>query len=207
MTAPLRSHGTGRPPRRRVVLRAFVLAWLAGVWILLWGTWSWANLINGLVIGLLVTLLLPLPPVPVQGRVRFLALGKLGAVVTYNSLLSSLESAWLAIRPAAPPKAGVIRRQVDIKSDLVFTLLVDSLNLVPGTLVIDIDTQRRVLYIHVLDLGSDRAVENFNRTMDSYERLFKDAFERDADWRPGTPTAAADRGARPAGSDRSEESR
>lgn len=190
MTAPLRSHGAGKPPRRRVILRFTVLAWLTGVWVLLWGTWSWANVLGGFAVALLVTLLLPLPPVAVQGRVRFLAVAKLIAVVAYYSIMSSLQSAWLAIRIAAPPETGVMRRQVSIRSDLVFTLMVDALNLVPGTIVIDIDTRRRLLYIHVLDLGSDRAVEQFSRIVTRYEQLFKDAFERDADWAPDTRALA-----------------
>lgn len=186
MTAPLRSHGTGKPPRRRVILRVTVLAWLTGVWVLLWGTLSWANLFGGIAVALLITLLLPLPPVAVEGRVRFRSVAKLMVVVAYYSIMSSLQSAWLAIRPAAPPETGVMRRQVSIKSDLVFTLLVDALNLVPGTIVIDIDTRRRLLYIHVLDLGSDKAVEQFSLIVSRYEKLFKDAFERDADWAPDT---------------------
>ncbi|WP_084351750.1 Na+/H+ antiporter subunit E [Millisia brevis] len=188
MTAPLRSHGVGKPPRRRVILRMTVLAWLTGVWVLLWGNLSWANVLGGLVVAIAITMLLPLPPVAVQGRVRFISLAKLLVAVCYYSILSSLQAAWLAIRPAAPPATGVMRRQVAIKSDLVFTLMVDALNLVPGTMVIDMDTRRRLLYIHVLDLGSERSVAEFNRLVDRYEKLFHEAFEREEDWAPDTRT-------------------
>ena len=41
-----------------------LLVWLVLVWILLWGTWSWANLISRRpCVALAVTVLLPLPPV------------------------------------------------------------------------------------------------------------------------------------------------
>ena len=40
-----------------------LMVWLVLVWILLWGTWSWANLIAGTLLALVVTVLLPLPPV------------------------------------------------------------------------------------------------------------------------------------------------
>ena len=51
-----------------------LLVWLVVVWILLWGTWSWANVVSGVVVGLLVMLLLPLPPVVGGTRVRPLSL-------------------------------------------------------------------------------------------------------------------------------------
>ena len=51
-----------------------LLAWLVVVWILLWGTFSWANVVSGVVVGLLVMLLLPLPPVEGGTRVRPLSL-------------------------------------------------------------------------------------------------------------------------------------
>ena len=40
-----------------------LLVWLVLVWMLLWGTWSWANLISGALLAVAVTVLLPLPPV------------------------------------------------------------------------------------------------------------------------------------------------
>ncbi len=49
---------------RERVLRVGILAWLTVVWILLWGTFSIANLLGGAVVGLLIMWLLPLPRVP-----------------------------------------------------------------------------------------------------------------------------------------------
>src|SRR4029077_14130962 len=62
---------------RRVVLQAWVLFWLMLVWILLWGTVSAANIISGLAVALVITLLLPLPVVPIEGRVHPVSLCRL----------------------------------------------------------------------------------------------------------------------------------
>ena len=86
-------------------LRVWVLCWLVLVWILLWGTISAANILSGLGIALLITLLLPLPAVPVEGRLHPLSLAKLLAVVAANLVLSSLQVAWLAIKPGPPPRS------------------------------------------------------------------------------------------------------
>jgi multicomponent Na+:H+ antiporter subunit E len=169
---------------RRAVLRAWVLCWLVLVWILLWGTVSVANILSGLAIALLITLLLPLPVVPVEGRVHPLSLLRLIAVVAYELVLSSLQVAWLAIKPGPPPLTAVLRAHLAIKSDLVLALAVNIITLIPGSIVLEIDQVRRMIYVHVLDVGSDRAVQRFYRQIAQMERLLVATFEREADWRP-----------------------
>jgi multicomponent Na+:H+ antiporter subunit E len=169
---------------RRIALRAWVLCWLILVWILLWGTVSTANILSGLAIALLITLLLPLPPVPVEGKLHPVSLLRLIVTVFYYLALSSVQVAWLAIKPGPPPLSAVLRAHVAVKSDLVLALSVNIFNLIPGSIVLEIDQTRRMLYMHVLDVGSDRAVNRFYRQVAVVERLLVSAFEREADWRP-----------------------
>jgi multicomponent Na+:H+ antiporter subunit E len=98
---------------RRVALRAWVLLWLTLVWILLWGTVSAANIISGLVIALVITLLLPLPVVPVEGRVHPISLIRLIGLVAWYLVLSSAQLAWLAVKPGPPPLSAVLRAHGD----------------------------------------------------------------------------------------------
>jgi multicomponent Na+:H+ antiporter subunit E len=169
---------------RRHVLRIWTLCWLVLVWILLWGTLSAANILSGLAVALLITVLLPLPVVPVEGWVHPLALLRLLVVVAYELVLSSLQVAWLAIRPGPPPRSAVLRARLAIKSDLVLALAVNIITLIPGSMVLEIDQERRLIYVHVIDVGSDRAVTRFYRQIEQMERLLVATFERDADWKP-----------------------
>jgi multicomponent Na+:H+ antiporter subunit E len=168
----------------RVALRVWVLCWLVLVWILLWGTVSAANILSGLAIALMITLLLPLPAVPVEGRLHPLSLMKLIAVVAYDLVLSSLQVAWLALAPGPPPLSAVLRAHLAIKSDLVLALAVNIITLTPGSIVLEIDQARRMIYVHILDVGSDRAVNRFYRQVSQIERLLVATFERETDWRP-----------------------
>ena len=118
---------------RRTALRAWVLCWLMLVWILLWGTVSAANLISGLAVALVITLLLPLPVVPIEGRVHPLSLLRLIGLVAYYLVLSSVQVAWLAVKPGPPPLTAVLRAQLAVKSDLVLALAVNIVNLIPGS--------------------------------------------------------------------------
>jgi multicomponent Na+:H+ antiporter subunit E len=176
---------------RRVALRVWVLFWLMLVWILLWGTVSAANIMSGLAVALIITLLLPLPVVPIEGRVHPLSLLRLLATVAYYLVLSSVQVAWLAVRPGSPPLSAVLRAHVAVKSDLVLALAVNIFNLIPGSIVLEIDQSRRMLYMHVIDVGSDRAVNRFYRQIEQIERLLVASFEREEHWRPSAERESA----------------
>lgn len=173
---------------RRRLLRTWVICWLILVWVLLWGTLSAANVLSGLAVALLITLLLPMPAVPVEGRVHPLSLLRLILTVFYYLLLSSFQVASLALK-REPPLSAVMRAHIAVKSDLVLALAVNIFNLIPGTIVLEIDTARRMLYMHVIDISSDLAVAQFYRQVDVIQRLLVASFERGGDWRP----AKADR--------------
>jgi len=169
---------------RRYALRAWVLCWLTLVWVLLWGKFSAANILGGLVIAALVTVLLPLPAVPIEGRLHPLSLLRLVVFVGYQLVLSSIQVAWLAVRPGPPPLTAVLRAQMSIKSDLVLALAANILTIIPGSMALEIDQERRLLYMHVIDVGSETTVARFYRQVAEIERLLIAAFERDDDWQP-----------------------
>ncbi|RAV18031.1 Na+/H+ antiporter subunit E [Mycolicibacterium sp. GF69] len=176
---------------RSVLLRLSVLGGLTLVWMLLWGNISAANFIGGLTVALVITLLLPLPRVPVQGKVHPLSLLRLLAQVAYWLVTSSVQIAWLAIKPGPPPRSAVLRAHFALKSDLVLTLAVNIINLTPGTIALEVDQARRVVYVHVINVGSDRTMNHFRRQMTTLERLLVAALEREEDWRPSTDKEAA----------------
>lgn len=169
---------------RLLLLRIWVLVWLMLVWILLWGSFSAANALSGLAIALVITVLFPMPPVPVQGKVHLLSLLHLILRVAWYLVMSSIQVAWLAIRPGPPPPSAVLRSQLNVKSDLVLALAVNILNLIPGSIVLEIDQVRRMIYAHVIDVGSERAVTQFYHQVAEVEKLLIAAFERDSEWQP-----------------------
>ena len=175
---------------RKITLRIWTLCWLMLVWVLLWGTFSAAKIVSALLVALVISLLLPLPRVPVEGKVRPLALLRLILYVAVKLVVSSFQVAWLAIKPGPPPLTAVLRAHLAVKSDLVLALAAGVLTLIPGSVVLEIDQRRRLLYLHVLDVGSEENVDRFYRQVKTVERLMVAAFERDADWRPAAEKEA-----------------
>jgi multicomponent Na+:H+ antiporter subunit E len=163
---------------RRIALRALVLCWLTLVWVLLWGHITVANVVAGLAVAVGITVLLPLPKVPVQGRLYPLSLLRLVVQVAYYLVQSSIQMAWLAVRPGPPPLTAVLRARLNLQSELILALAVNVINLIPGSIVLEIDPDRRMIYVHVLDVGSDRSVARFYRQIAEVERLMIASFEQ-----------------------------
>lgn len=176
--------------------RLFMTAWLTFTWVLLWGSVETGTIVAGLLVATGVMLLLPLPRVPVEGLLRPVSTAWLVVMVAYYLVRSSIAVAWLSVRPAPPPRAAVLRAPMRLKSDFTLALAVNTLNLMPGGIVVRVDPVARYVYIHVLDAGSDEAIDTFRRQTAHVEQLYLRAFERTEDWKPspGHFTAPADRG-------------
>ena len=159
-----------------LVGRVLPAAWLVLVWILLWGTFSWANLISGTLVALLVIGLFPLPRVEGPGRLRPLA--ALGLLVHLNLDLvrSSIQVAWQSIRPGPPVRSAVVAVRLESSSEFVLAMVVETLSLVPGSVVIDVEPRERTLYAHVLGADDDAAVEAFTEQVRRVEADITAAF-------------------------------
>ena len=136
-----------------------LLLWLVLVWNLLWGTWSWANLISGVLVALGVTLLLPLPPVVGGARIRPVALLRFLVHFVVDLVSSGALVAWQTVRPTGIDRSAIITVQLRTDSDLLLTILTESLTLVPGSMVIDLDREHRTIALHILHVRDERDVE------------------------------------------------
>lgn len=164
--------------------RLFMTLWLAFVWVLLWGSIDIGTIAAGLIVATVVMAVLPLPRVPVEGLLRPVSMVWLVLVVAYYLVRSSFAVAWLSVRPQAPPRSAVLRAPMRLKSDFTLALAVNTLNLMPGGIVVRVDPAARYVYIHVLNTGTDDAVEHFRSQTAHIETLYQRAFERDEDWKP-----------------------
>lgn len=158
---------TGRP--RRWVVSGTIVLLLAALWVLLWGTLSWGNLLNGLLLGVVVTTVFPLPDARVGGRLHVGALLAFVARFAVDVVIASAQVAWTAVRPGPPPVSSVVSVDVRSSSELILTVLTEALSLVPGSLVIEVDTRSSTVVAHVLEAGDDAAVARFQRRVRDVE--------------------------------------
>ena len=171
--------------------RCSMLLWLTFAWVMLWGTWEPGTIVAGLLVGFLIMVILPIPRVPVEGLLRPISAVWLVLVVAFFLVRSSLTVSWLAIRPSPPPPSAVLRAPMRVKSDFTLAMAVNTLNLLPGGIVVRVDPLRRNVYIHVLDVGSEKSVKSFYSQVATVEKLYIRAFERPEDWRPSSAPYSA----------------
>jgi len=143
---------------------------LMAVWVMLWGSLAPSLLLVGAVSAVVVLWLFPLPPMECRfglhpWRALILLVRFLGDVV-----LASLHVAALALRPRLP-RSAVIEVQLANDSDLLQHLTGLAVSLVPGSLIIDADPQRRTLLIHLLDVEHDPVDEMTRSVLAQEERI------------------------------------
>lgn len=136
------------------------VGWLTVVWVLLWGDLTLANVLVGLIVGALVTLILPLPKVPFAGNVSLLGSLRLLGALARDILLASVHVTQLALRFRSQPHGGVLRVPLRSRNDLYLTLTADLCSLVPGSLIVEAHRNTSTLYVHVLDLSGPNGVED-----------------------------------------------
>jgi multicomponent Na+:H+ antiporter subunit E len=122
-------------------------------------------------VALVVTQLLPLPPVPLSARFSVLHVLRFLVVWAGHVIEASFRVAWVAVRPRGVRKSSIVLVQLHTTSEMTFTLSTIAISLVPGSYVIDEDLRRRRLLLHVLDTERVEQVDDARREALAIEAL------------------------------------
>lgn len=143
--------------------------WLIAVWMMLWGQFTLLAFLTGAVIAVFVTLVYRLPPVELSGRLNPWWL--LVFVVQFLVALvrGSLIVAWQVIDPRRQPGVAVIAVPLVTDDDLIMAHVGITASLIPGSLVLETDRDRRIIYLHVLGARSAADVEHHRRSVQLWE--------------------------------------
>lgn len=157
---------------------ALMFLWIVVVWLLLWGELSIGNAVAGVVVALIVTLVFPMPRIPVrQIRINWFAMISMFFVWAWEFASASVSVAWLAVRRADPPMSAIVKFRLYTHEELTIASTVALINLQPGGLVTDIDTANQEYTMHILDASStgrlDYTIDQINQL---HARVIK-AFE------------------------------
>lgn len=144
--------------------------WLIALWMLLWGQFTWLAFATGLVAAIVVTRAFRLPPVELSGRVN-LWYGTIFVLAFFWALIvGSLTVAWQVIDPRRQPGAAIIAVPMVTDDDLIMTHTAVTCSLIPGSLIIDADRDRRILYLHVIGVRNAADVEKQRQDVRDWER-------------------------------------
>lgn len=141
---------------------------LALMWVILTGNFDGINLLFGFFIGYLILGVMQRQVPVLRGYTK--RLPKLFAFVLYfikELILANLTVAVDIITPMWRMKPGVIAFPLEAKSEVEITLLANFISMTPGTLILDVSDDRRVLYIHAMFLGDE---EKLRKSIKHLER-------------------------------------
>lgn len=147
--------------RWRVWQQLPLLLVLVVLWMLLWGEVSLLSVATGVGVAVLVVAVFYLPPVALSGRLNLWWLLVYLAGFLTEMVGASFQVAWYTIRPSRPPMSSVVAVQLLTRSDFITTLVAITLSLIPGSIVVEVDRARSILYLHVFGTNDAAAVERF----------------------------------------------
>lgn len=150
-----------------MIRRAGFVAFLLGIWLLLWGEVSVANVVSGLLVASLLLVVFPrtpsatgfvVRPVPALRFLLFFGREMVESVVLLSREVLSRRSRF---------HTGVISVPVHGCSGSLLAVIANLIALTPGTTTVRIETDPPTLYVHVLifrDIESVRGkIEQLNR--------------------------------------------
>ncbi|MDQ7876889.1 Na+/H+ antiporter subunit E [Microbacterium sp. QXD-8] len=143
--------------------------WLIALWMLLWGQFTWLAFLTGLIAAVVVTRIFRLPPVELSGRVNLWW----GLVFVLEFIVAvihgSLIVAWQVLDFRRQPGTAIIAVQLRTDDDLIMTHTGVTASLIPGSLIVETDRDRRILYLHVIGVRDDADVERQRASVHSWE--------------------------------------
>ncbi len=84
-------------------------------------------------------------------------------------ILSNIAVARVVLSSPLDVRPGIVAYQTELRSDLAITFLANLITLTPGTLTLDVARDRRVLYIHTLNVESPSSVvASIRRAFEQY---------------------------------------
>lgn len=159
------------------------LAWLVALWMLLWGQFTPLAFVTGVVVAVFVTRVFRLPTVELSGRINlwyaFLFIVQfLGAVVA-----GALSVTTQVFDFRRQPGAAIIGVDLNYADDLVMTHVSVTSSLIPGSLVVETDRDRGILYLHVIGVHTLKDVERQRAGVLRWERRIVRALGSPAQYR------------------------
>ncbi len=132
---------------------------LAIIWAALTDTMNGVGLIVGFIIAYFVIVLLFRRNREVrQYRMRVPRLFSFVVFFTKELVMANLKVAYDVLTPIHLMKPAVIAMPLRAETDLEITFLANAISLTPGSLSLDISSDRKVLYVHVMYLHNEEDV-------------------------------------------------
>lgn len=165
--------------KTRSRITVFVLSFL--VWVALTSIRDLQEVVAGIVVAFIVTLIAGEFLITSEKSGGFLR-RFISAIVYFFKFLwemvkANFHVAYIVINPVLPIKPGIVKIKTKLTKDSAITVLSNSITLTPGTLTVDVNPEKKELYIHCIDVVSKDVEKNTEAIGGRFENLLAEVFE------------------------------
>lgn len=125
---------------------------LAIIWVLATGTLTEENFLFGFFISFMILWVITYKK---EERKYFTMIPKLfgfGAFVLWEITKANFQSVKESFYPKSKLEPAIVKVPLDAKTDMEITFLANIISLTPGTLIMDVSDDKKVIYVHVMHL-------------------------------------------------------
>ncbi len=125
------------------------------MWVAFTGVLSFINFVFGFIASFIILRIITLNK---EDSKYFRIVPKIIAFVLfflYELIIANIDAAYYIMIPNKKLRPGIVGVPLDAKTDLEITFLTNLVSLTPGTLSIDVSNDRKILYVHSMNI-SDR---------------------------------------------------
>jgi|SRR5690554_416230 multicomponent Na+:H+ antiporter subunit E len=123
------------------------------MWVILTGDSTFSNFAFGFIFSFLI---LRLISVDKKNGDYFKLVPKLIAFILffiYELVVANVQAGYFIITPKSKLRPGIVGVPLDAKTDVEITFLTNLVSLTPGTLSVDVSSDRKVLYVHSIHIA------------------------------------------------------
>lgn len=136
---------------------------LAVIWVLLWDRITLGNVVNGLIIGAVITQIFPVPSIQYFGRIHPWRLLVLTSRFFVDLVSAAIEVS-IATLDRHPPKGGsIVEVHLRVRNELYMTIISALVSLVPGSIVVEARRTANVLYVHGFHVTTPEGLEELRQ--------------------------------------------
>ena len=146
----------------------------AVIWAAVTGSFSLINLVFGFFISALALYIIREQVGTIAYFNRAYRVFSLAMLFLYELALSAIRVAAVVLSPKMDLKPGIFAYPLTVDRDFEITLLANLITLTPGTLSVDVSDDRKILYVHCIDVPDvEGAIADIR---DGFERKILEAF-------------------------------
>lgn len=95
----------------------------------------------------------------------------------WECIKANIDVALRVLNPRLPIKPGIVRIKTSLQTETALTFLANSITLTPGTISVDVNKEKGIIYIHWIDVKTEDIDEATRIISSRFERILKEVFE------------------------------